>query len=92
MNPRKVWCILVDDDNFYTTIKDIPYGYVTHNTHPDALAVCFTLEDANEYAKEKAKQYPGRDVYVFEQSHGMISPKAPVQTKIWKDNGDYVPS
>jgi hypothetical protein len=55
------------------------------------LSVFFREAHAEAFAKAIASKYPGRDVHVFKQSHGYTATPSPVSTKVWTDDGQFIP-
>ena len=55
------------------------------------LSVFYSLKDADSYAKHISAQFPGYDVYIYEQSYGYTAKTVEPAKKQWDKDGNYLP-
>ena len=91
MAARRSWIVLVDNADQLSQCESYSGRYQPYKDN-FITSIFFREAHAESFAKSIASKYPGKDIHVFKQSHGYTAQPQPVQSKIWTEDGQFIPA
>lgn len=88
---RKLWVVVVEDFDHMIQHDMYRDQYVSSDRDPNIMSVFLRKTSADQAARDLAMRHPGKDVHVFEQTYGFTAPARPVESKIWTEDGNFIP-